>query len=165
MLSDLDFREETAETGLLAELRLLFNLNKTVEEETHLSDVDSELQRELWNQLFAGEEENSVNDVNSRGLRVLHEVRMHIHSIVNRRAINAEEEQNIAVCKQIYERVKSFNPMKAIVREHCQRFIQDLQLLMNSNDPYHESKIFLENLRYLYSLFDNIVNIRKNRRA
>ena len=167
MLSDLDFREETAETGLLAELRLLFNLNKTVEEETHLSDVDSELQRELWNQLFAGEEENSVNDVNSRGLRVLHEVRMHIHSIVNRRAINAEEEQNIAVCKQIYERqrVKRFNPMKAIVRERCQRFIQDLQFLMNSNAPYHESKIFLENLRYLYSLFDNIVKIRKNRRA
>ena len=165
MLSDLDFREETAETGLLAELHLLFNLNKTVEEETHLSDVDSELQRELWNQLFAGEEENSVNDVNSRGLRVLHEVRMHIHSIVNRRAINAEEEQKIAACKQIYKRVKSFNQMKAIVRGHCQRFIEDLQFLMNSNAPYHESEIFLENLRYLYSLFDNIVKIRKNRRT
>ena len=165
MLSDLDFCEETAETGLLKELDFLFYLNKTMEEETHFPDVDSELQRELWNQLFAGEEENSVNDVNSRGLRVLHEVRMHIHNIVNRRAIDVEEEQNIAVCKQICEREKSFNPMKAIVRGDCQRFILDLQCLMNSNAPYHKSEIFLENLRYLDSLFDNIVKIRKNRRA
>ena len=147
MLRELDFREETAETGLLEELLLLFNLNKTMEEDlAYLPDVVSELQREQWTVRF---------------LRVLHEVRMHIHSIVNRRAIDAEKRHHITVLKQEYDELTVFKPVKAIVRESCQRLIKDLQSVMESNAQYHESEIFRNNLRRLQNIFNNIVKIRK----
>ena len=147
MLRELDFREETTETGLPEELLLLFNLNKTMEEDlAYLPDLVSELQREQWTVRF---------------LRVLHEVRMHIHSIVIRRAINAEKRQHIAVLKQEYDELTGFKPVKAIVRESCQRFIKDLQSVMKSNAQYHEGEIFKNKLNRLQEIFDNIVKIRK----
>ena len=147
MLRELDFREETTETGLREELLLLFNLNKTMEEDlAYLPDLVSELQREQWTVRF---------------LRVLHEVRMHIHSIVIRRAINAEKRQHIAVLKQEYDELTGFKPVKAIVRESCQRFIKDLQSVMKSNAQYHEGEIFKNKLNRLQEIFDNIVKIRK----
>ena len=147
MLRELDFREETTETGLPEELLLLFNLNKTMEEDlAYLPDLVSELQREQWTVRF---------------LRVLHEVRMHIHSIVIRRAINAEKRQHIAVLKQEYDELTGFKPVKAIVRESCQRFIKDLQSVMKSNAQYHEGEIFKNKLNRLQEIFKNIVKIRK----
>ena len=144
MLRELDFREETAETGLLEELLLLVNLNETMEEDlAYLPDVVSELKREQWTVRF---------------LRVLHEVRMHIHSIVNRRAIDAEKRQHIAVLKQEYDELTGFKPVKAIVRESCQKFIKDLQSVMKSNA---QSEIFINNLDRLRNIFDNIGKIRK----
>ena len=144
MLRELDFREETAETGLLEELLLLFNLNETMEEDlAYLPNVVSELKREQWTVRF---------------LRVLHEVRMHIHSIVNRRAIDALKRQHIAVLKQEYDELTGFKPVKAIVRESCQKFIKDLQSVMKSNA---QSEIFINNLDRLQNIFDNIGKIRK----
>lgn len=137
------------------ELGFLIQLQKKIVELKNLKDFVGALRPE-WPYLFS--DECPVNDV-SVVLRVLHEVRGYIYSIVKREEINAGKQRKIEVFRTVYRDAIEFRSTDwEAVLHICQTFKVDLSNLEKSKSDYHRSTTFREEFSDLYSKYVKLVD-------
>ena len=142
-------------------LRFLKVIQEDLQDEKYLSDFARESQELLSNTRYI----DQVDSDNERlvVMKVLHQVRMDIHSLLKKEGIDEAFFSNSVVpLREVYKRVTTLKPDKEILKATCEQFIDDLTLLKDSSHSYHMSRSFLEKLENMRKTYSQMIVIRDN---
>ena len=134
------------------------NFLKAIQDDLQNEKYLSDFAREFHEHLSNLQDFDLVNSDDERlvVMKVLHQIRVYMHSSLKKGAIDEEVRRDIELLSEIYERVTSFKPDEEIIRITCERFIQDLSNLKENS--HHSSPRFKEELMKLYQTFINLSN-------
>lgn len=142
-------------------LSFLKVIQEDLQDEKYLSDFARESQELLSNTRYI----DQVDSDNERlvVMKVLHQVRMDIHSLLKKEGIDEAFFSNSVVSlREVYKRVTTLKPGKEILKATCEQFIDDLTLLKDSSHSYHMSRSFLEELENMRKTYRQMIVIRDN---
>lgn len=142
-------------------LSFLKVIQEDLQDEKYLSDFARESQELLSNTRYI----DQVDSDNERlvVMKVLHEVRMDIHSLLKKEGIDEAFFSNSVVpLREVYKRVTTLKPDKEILKATCEQFIDYLTLLKDSSHSYHMSRSFLEELENMRKTYLQMIVIRDN---
>lgn len=142
-------------------LSFLKVIQEDLQDEKYLSDFARESQELLSNTRYI----DQVDSDNERlvVMKVLHQVRMDIHSLLKKEGIDEAFFSNSVVSlREVYKRVTRLKPDKEILKATCEQFIDGLTLLKDSGHPYHMSRSFLEELENMRKTYFQMIVIRDN---
>lgn len=142
-------------------LSFLKVIQEDLQDEKYLSDFARESQELLSNTRYI----DQVDSDNERlvVMKVLHQVRMDIHSLLKKEGIDEAFFSNSVVSlREVYKRVTTLKPDKEILKATCEQFIDDLTLLKDSSHSYHMSRSFLEQLENMRKTYFQMIVIRDN---
>lgn len=142
-------------------LSFLKVIQEDLQDEKYLSDFARESQELLSNTRYI----DQVDSDNERlvVMKVLHQVRMDIHSLLKKEGIDEAFFSNSVVSlREVYKRVTTLKPGKEILKATCEQFIDNLTLLKDSSHPYHMSRSFLEQLENMRKTYFQMIVIRDN---
>lgn len=142
-------------------LSFLKVIQEDLQDEKYLSDFARESQELLSNTRYI----DQVDSDNERlvVMKVLHEVRMDIHSLLKKEGIDEAFFSNSVVSlREVYKRVTRLKPDKEILKATCEQFIDGLTRLKDSGHPYHMSRSFLEELENMRETYFQMIVIRDN---
>lgn len=142
-------------------LSFLKVIQEDLQDEKYLSDFARESQELLSNTRYI----DQVDSDNERlvVMKVLHQVRMDIHSLLKKEGIDEAFFSNSVVSlREVYKRVTTLKPEKEILKATCEQFIYDLTLLKDSSHSYHMSRSFLEQLENMHKTYLQMIVIRDN---
>lgn len=142
-------------------LSFLKVIQEDLQDEKYLSDFARESQELLSNTRYI----DQVDSDNERlvVMKVLHQVRMDIHSLLKKEGIDEAYFSNSVVSlREVYKRVTTLKPDKEILKATCEQFIDDLTLLKDSSHSYHMSRSFLEQLENMRKTYFQMIVIRDN---
>ena len=142
-----------------SDLISLQELHKDLEDPRYLTDFARELRKKRPVVRLNLIEEITHLDTDKRVVeKVLHEVRVYIHLLLNG---SQQEETGVNVTRlcKVQEEVTKFRPTEAVVKGICERFIEDLERIQASH--YHcNSEEFCEKLGQLMCKLQEIQIIR-----
>lgn len=141
-------------------LSFLKVIQEDLQDEKYLSDFARESQELLSNTRYI----DQVDSDNERlvVMKVLHQVRMDIHSLLKKEGIDEAFFSNVVSLREVYKRVTTLKPDKEILKATCEQFIDDLTLLKDSSHSYHMSRSFLEQLENMRKTYLQMIVIRDN---
>lgn len=142
-------------------LSFLKVIQEDLQDEKYLSDFARESQELLSNTRYI----DQVDSDNERlvVMKVLHQVRMDIHSLLKKEGIDEAFFSNSVVSlREVHKRVTTLKPGKEILKATCEQFIDDLTLLKDSSHSYHMSRSFLEQLENMRKTYFQMIVSRDN---
>ena len=142
-------------------LSFLKVIQEDLQDEKYLSDFARESQELLSNTRYI----DQVDSDNERlvVMKVLHQVRMDIHSLLKKEGIDEAFFSNSVVSlREVYKRVTTLKPDKEILKATYEQFIDALTLLKDSSHSYHMSRSFLEQLENMRKTYLQMIVIRDN---
>lgn len=142
-------------------LSFLKVIQEDLQDEKYLSDFARESQELLSNTRYI----DQVDSDNERlvVMKVLHQVRMDIHSLLKKEGIDEAFFSNSVVSlREVHKRVTTLKPGKEILKATCEQFIDDLTLLKDSSHSYHVSRSFLEQLENMRKTYFQMIVSRDN---
>lgn len=140
----------------------LKNLHKDLEDPRYLADFARELRKKQPARRLKLIEQITHLDTDERVVeKVLHEVRVYIHLLLNGSPDHEKIRVNVTRLRKVQEEVTKVRATETIVKGICERLIEDLQRLQASQ--YHcNSEEFCEKLQQLQNKLHDIQIIRAN---
>ena len=142
-------------------LRSLHEMQFALEEQTSMSDYARELRELPLNFKFSRQPYSESDE--STVVRALHEVRVYIHFLLEKReAIDDEINENIERLKEIYERVtRKSTQDNEPVTEICDDLINDLSFLKKNLHQYNMQQNFDSKLKEIRGDFKRLMRENK----
>ena len=143
-------------------LNFLKQLDVDLQNEEYTPDFARELRQHARNLKFV----DGIASGNDKLVlvKVLHEIRVYIHLILNERKLNEDSIRNIKILRDVHKLVTKIRPDEVIVRRTCQQFMIDLSSLTKSTKSYHKSQDFRLRLQEMYGAFCDLIFIPEHPR-